>query len=170
MYEFDMKAFHRAVDERRRERGLSWIELAAEVNRPFEHTSSIPIHLATIRNMAKKRSVTSAVVLQVFRWLQATPESFLSEPGRHPRQEEELPRGAPDRILRFDTRALHAALDQERKRRGMTWQQVARELPGFTQTMLKNLASGPLIGFPRVMWITQWLGSPAARFVRPRSR
>lgn len=170
MYEFDMKAFHRAVDERRRGRGLSWIELAADVNRPFEHSSSIPIHPATIRDMAKKRSVTSAVVLQVLRWLQATPESFLSEPDRNPRPEEELPRAAPDRILRFDTRALHTALDQERKRRGMTWQQVASETPGFSQAMLTNLARGPLIGFPRVMSITQWLGSPAARFVKSRSR
>lgn len=28
--------------------------------------------------------------------------------------------------------------------------------------MLTNLASGPLIGFQRVMFITQWLGLPIA--------
>jgi hypothetical protein len=32
--------------------------------------------------------------------------------------------------------------------------------------MLANLATGPLIGFPRVMLITQWLHRPAADFVR----
>jgi hypothetical protein len=52
----------------------------------------------------------------------------------------------------------------------MTWRQVADEMPGFTASMLTNLAKGPLIGFPRVMIITQWLGQPAAAFVRDRSR
>jgi hypothetical protein len=170
MYEFDMKAFHRAVDERRRERGLSWTELAAEVNRPFEHTPSIPINPATIRDTAKKSSVTSAVVLQVLRWLCASPERFLAAVNRHPFENEELPHAEPYQILRFDTRALYAALDHEYKRRGMTWKQIAAELPGFTPTMLTNLANGPLIGFPRVMLITQWLKMPAARFVRPCSR
>jgi HlyD family secretion protein len=33
---------------------------------------------------------------------------------------------------------------------------------------LTNLATGPLIGFPRVMLIPQWLGVPAASFVRGR--
>jgi hypothetical protein len=36
--------------------------------------------------------------------------------------------------------------------------------------MLTNLATGPLIGFPRVMMIPQWLGLPAANFVRECSR
>ncbi|MFP5234769.1 MAG: hypothetical protein ACLGSD_02620 [Acidobacteriota bacterium] len=66
----------------------------------------------------------------------------------------------------FDTKALHAALDAERCRRGLTWKQVAGELPGFTPAMLTNLATGPLIGFPRVMLLTQWVRRPAASFVR----
>jgi hypothetical protein len=72
--------------------------------------------------------------------------------------------------LRFDTAALHAALDAKRRERGQTWREVASELPGFTPNMLTNLASGPLIGFPRVMTLTQWLGRPAADFVRARSK
>ena len=75
-----------------------------------------------------------------------------------------------DHILRFDTYALYKALQQERLRRGLTWQQVAKELPGFTVSMLTNLATEPLIGFPRVMFLTQWLGRPAADFVKARSR
>jgi hypothetical protein len=63
---------------------------------------------------------------------------------------------------------MHAALNAERLRRQMTWKQVATELPGFTESMLTNLATGPLIGFPRVMSIPQWLGVPAASFVRER--
>jgi hypothetical protein len=170
MNSFSMCAFHTELDEQRRVRGLSWTQLAAEINRPFESTPSIPISPGTLRDMLKKRSVTSAVVLQVLRWLERTPESFLSGPMRSARSEEEMPDAGLDRILRFDTRAIYEALQQERLRRGLTWQQVAHELPGFTPSMLTNLANAPLIGFPRVMILFQWIGRPAAAFVRVRSR
>jgi len=52
----------------------------------------------------------------------------------------------------------------------MTWSEVARALPGFAPGMLTNLANGPLIGFPRVMALPQWLGRPASDFVRARAR
>jgi hypothetical protein len=61
---------------------------------------------------------------------------------------------------------MHATLNAERLRRKMSWKQVAGELPGFTESMLTNLATGPLIGIPRVMLIPQWLDVPAANFVR----
>lgn len=170
MNRFDMRSFHTELDAQRRGRGLSWAQLATEINRPFESKSSIPIHPTTLRDMLKKRSVTSAVVLQVLRWLGRTPESFLSGRARAANPDERLPDAGLDRILRFDTRAIYDALQEERLRRGMTWKQVADELPGFTPSMLSNLASGPLIGFPRVMTIMQWLGRPAATFVRARSR
>jgi hypothetical protein len=60
---------------------------------------------------------------------------------------------------------MHDALNRARTERGLTWRQLARELPGFTESMLTNLASGP-IGFPRVMRITRWLNRPAASFMR----
>lgn len=163
---FNMRALVDELDEQRRVRGLSWVQLAAEINRPFETTSSIPISPGTLRDMLKKRSVTSVVVLQVLRWLDRTPESFLSGSTRNASPEEKLPNAGLDRILRFDTRAIYYALQQERLRRDLTWQQVADEMPGFTPSMLTNLADGPLIGFPRVMTIIQWIGWPAAAFVR----
>ncbi len=167
---FDMRAFHAELDEQRRARGLSWTQLAAEINRPFESTPSIPISPGTLRDMLKKRSVTSAVVLQVLRWLERPPESFLFGRTRSTSPDEQLPEAGQDQILRLDTRAIYDALQQERLRRSLTWQQVANELQGFTPSMLTNLASGPLIGFPRVMTLTQWLGRPATAFVRARSR
>jgi hypothetical protein len=170
MLDFDLHALHAALDGERRARGLTWIELAAQINEPFKHTSSIPISIGTIRGMREKRSVTSAVVLQVLRWLDRTPESFLAGHDDASISGEKLPEAGPSRILRFDTRAIHAALDVERCRRGMTWQQVANTLPGFTPTMLTNLATGPLIGFPRVMVLMQWLSRPASAFVRVRSK
>ena len=167
---FDINALQDALEAERSARGLSWVALTAEINEPFKGTPSIPISITTIRNMHAKRSVTSAVVLQILRWLGRNPESFLSGPQAAPLLGATLPAGGPASILRFDTEAMHAALNAERVRRGMTWKQVAKELPGFTENMLINLATGPLIGFPRVMMIPQWLGLPAANFVRERSR
>jgi hypothetical protein len=165
-----MKRLHATLDAERAARGLSWIELTAEINQPFAGTPSIPISVSTIRNMPAKSSVTSAVVLQMLRWLRRTPESFLAGPSTAPEADEMLPEPGRSRILRFDTRALYAALDAERRAREMTWKQAAAELPGFTASMLTNLSTGPLIGFPRVMMLTQWLRRPAASFVRDRSR
>lgn len=170
MRHFDMKGFHRRLDEERQKHGLSWVLLAGEINRPFITTPSIPIHPATLRDMLRKRSVTSAVVLQVLRWLGEPPEKYLV-PGIDSSLEPfALPRPEPNQVLRLDTQALHAALNGERQRRGLTWVGVAKELPGFQAGMLTNLASGPLIGFPRVMLLAQWLDRPLAAFVKARSR
>jgi hypothetical protein len=167
---FDMQGLHAALDAARQARGLSWVALVAEINKPFEGTPSIPISVGTVRGMMNKSSVTSGVVLQILRWFGRSPESFLAGHDTTMSTEEILPEPGPGRILRFDTRSMHASLDEERRRRGITWKQVAGELPGFTENMLTNLADGPLIGFPRVMMITQWLRRPAACFVRVHNR
>jgi hypothetical protein len=164
-----MQALLDALDAARRARSLTWVALTAEINKPFHGTPSIPISIGTIRSMRTKRAVTSAVVLQVLRWLGRTPESFLrgnEASADVPDMNQALPEPGPSRILRFDTAAMYRAINDERIRRGMTWKQLARELPGFTENMLKNLANGPLIGFPHVTMIPQWLGCPAATFVR----
>jgi len=168
LHRFDMHAFHAALDAARQAKRLSWAELAAQINRPFEGTTSIPIHPTTLRDTLAKRSVTSAVVLQALAWLGRAPESFLVNPPGFP--EGPLPEHRPGYVLRFDTRALHAGLNAQREARGLNWTQVAAELPGFTPSMLTKLAAGPLIGFPRVMLVTQWLGRPAADFVRMRAQ
>jgi len=166
---FDMHALQAALDAKRTALGLTWAETAVQINHPFEGTPSIPISVSTLRGMTAKHSVTSAVVLQVLAWLGRTPESFLTPP-REPAEEERLPDTGPAHVLRLDTLALYEAVNVQRLERGLTWKQVAREIPVFTENMLTNLSSGPLIGFPRVMFLTQWLGKPAAAFVRVRSR
>ncbi len=165
---FDLRALHAALSSARMERGLSWTEVLAQINRAFAGTPSIPISLGTLCAMDRKSSVTSAVVLQALRWLGRTPESFLAAADQQPYfgPAQALPEPGPGRILRFDTRALHAALDACRTDAGLSWKQLAGQLPGFTPAMLTNLATGPLIGFPRVMFPTQWLHQPAAHFVR----
>lgn len=170
MRHFDLRLFHRTLDAERQKRGLSWPELAVEINRPFTSTTSIPIHFATLRDMQKKCSITSAVILQCLRWLDQAPEAFLVPPYDRPLSEARLPEARMDEILRLDTSALYASLDAQRRQRGLSWAQLARELPGFQPGMLTNLAKGPLIGFPRVMLLSGWLGVPLAQFVRARPR
>lgn len=167
---FDMRALAAAIEAARLERKLTWAELAGEINIPFQGTPSLPIAVSTIKGITNKCSVTSGVILQILWWLGRTPESFLAGSTSGSDRDESLPDRGPSRVLRFDTRAIHAALDEERRKRGLTWKQLAAELPGFSENMLTNLATGPLIGFPRVMTLTQWLGRPAASFVRIRSR
>jgi hypothetical protein len=111
----------------------------------------------------------SAVVLQVLRWLRRTPENFLAGCDQAPAPGEALPEAGSDQIMRFDTAALYAALDVKRREQGLSWNGVAKEMGGLTPSMLTNLTTGSLIGFPRVMVLTQWLGRPAADFVRARS-
>lgn len=164
-----MQALQAALEEARLARDLTWAALTAEINRAFKGTTSIPISMSTLRGMSKKSSVTSAVVLQTLRWLERTPESFLMGGSADAKDDERLPEPGPGRVLRFDTRAMYDALDAERIKRGMKWKEVARELPGFTENMLRNLAAGPLIGFPRVMMIPQWLRRSAVSFVRVHS-
>jgi hypothetical protein len=65
--------------------------------------------------MTTKRSVTSAVLLQALRWLRRTPESFLAGRDQAPSPGEALPVAGHSQILRFDTAAIHAALDAKRK-------------------------------------------------------
>jgi hypothetical protein len=69
-------------------------------------------------------------------------------------------------VLRFDARALHAALEARRTERGMTWTQVAAAVSGVGAASLMRLRAGGRLGFPQVMRFCAWLGEPAARFIR----
>ena len=94
-------------------------------------------------------------------------------PGANAPAEGELPRGGTFQqiILRFDTAAIHAVPQTpERREQGMTWSEVGQEeIPGFTASMLTNLANGAAdAGFPRVMALPQWLGSSGLRDFRSR--
>ncbi len=102
-------------------------------------------------------------------WLDRTPESFV--PG-HPwanAEEARLRRVGPDRILRFDAAAIHAALDARCIERGATWARIAAEIGGIAASGLTRLAKGGRVGFPDVMRICAWLGRPAASFTRSSS-
>ncbi|HKA01431.1 MAG TPA: hypothetical protein VKE70_33190 [Candidatus Solibacter sp.] len=159
---FDLKALYAAADEQRRARGLTWAAAAREINRGG--TGRHPIAVSTITGLATKTVAEGDGVLQMLRWLDRTPESFV--PGMEDANNARFRLTDPGaaRLLRWDVPAIHAALDAERHARGLTWQSVAAQIGGVTPAMLTNLAKTSRIGFPGVMHIVRWLAVPAATF------
>jgi hypothetical protein len=161
---FDLQALYAALDEQRRSKGLSWAEVGAEVNR--HRTTRRPISSSTITSLRQKRVGEGDGILQMLLWLGRSPESFV--PGLPAADSDacRLPELRKGQILRWDTKALHAALDAQRREQGLTWVDVARTIPGFTPGMLTRLSKGGRIGFPGVMRLVAWLGRPAVTFTR----
>jgi hypothetical protein len=168
--EFDVAALYAALDEQRQARGLSWQAVAREMNAPFATTASRPISASTMTGMRTKRAIEGDSVLQQLRWLNRTPESFVPGGTGVTAEECALPAAPPNRILRFDTREIYAALDAQRRERGLTWTQVAKEIGGFQPAALTRLANGGRTGFPDVIRITRWLGRSVASLTRITSR
>jgi len=163
--DFDVDALYAALDAQRQARGLTWTELGREINGQFQRASVRAISVSTITGMRKRRVIEGDGVLQMLRWLGRTPESFV--PGHKAATSEgALPHARQGQILRFDARAIHAALDAQRAERGMTWTQVAAEIGGCAAPSLTRLAKGGRTGFPEVVRIARWLGRPVASLTR----
>jgi hypothetical protein len=162
--DFDLKALYDALDERRRSRALGWAAVTREVNR--FRTFLRPIAASTIVGLKNKSVGEGDGILQTLLWLGRSPESFLPGIADPDAEQFRLPELREGPILRWNTKALHAALTARRQSEHMTWEQVAREIGGFTPGMLMNLAMGGRTGFPHVMRIVGWLGRPAVEFTR----
>ena len=165
--EFDVKGLYDALDERRRSRAMRWAAVRREMNARFQEVPGHkPIAMSTITGLQNKRNVEGDGILQMLLWLGRTPESFL--PGFEEADAERfrLPQLGKEQILRWDTRAIHSALNAEREARGMSWKEVANDIGVGSANPLTNLAKGGRTGFPGVMRIVVWLGRPAATFTR----
>ena len=162
--DFDLRALYDALDEQRRSRDLTWSGLTQQVNR--YRTTLRPIAQSSITNLKDTPDGEGDGILQMLLWLGRAPESFMFDVPDADLPRYRLPELTNGQILRWDTKALFAALDEQRRELGMTWAAVARDLRGFTPGMLTNLAKGPRIGFPRVMRLVRWLDRPAVTFMR----
>jgi len=160
--DFSLRALYDALDARRRERGMTWASVASEVNR--FRTKLRPIAVSTITSLREKPVGEGDGILQMLLWLGRTPESFVPGIPDADSARYRLPAPKTGQILRWDTRALSAALNAERVTRQLTWTELAREIGGFTPNMLTNLSKGGRTGFPQVMRIVRWLGRPAVTF------
>src|SRR4029450_8766702 len=115
--DFDLVALHHALDARRTALGLGWAEVGA----------TLGMSVATLRGLGTRPKAEGGGGARVVAWLGRSPESFV--PGQPSGSGETLP-PATARTLRFDARALYAALDAERATRGLTWQEVRTAVGG----------------------------------------
>ena len=99
----------------------------------------------------------------MLRWLGQPPEAFVADWSGLP--QVPLPTAGPDRRLRWDIWTMADLLDAERRRRGLTWAALAREL-GCTPNQISDLQRRRYaISMRLAMRIARWLGRPAADFI-----
>jgi hypothetical protein len=170
--DFDLTALYKALEAQREARGLTWQQATREINRQAEgQKTSRALSASTVKGLPKRIAAEGDGVLQMLRWLNRSPESFIA--GYNPIADEtttSLPEVPPNKVLRFDTKSLYEALNNHRLARGMTWKQLASEIGGTNPESLQYLAHGGRTWFPMVTRITQYLGQPAARFTRATDR
>lgn len=68
-------------------------------------------------------------------------------------------------VTRFDAAALYEALDAQRRSRGMSWQQVAREI-GVSASTLTRTKQGGRMEVDGMLAMVGWLGRTAESFTR----
>jgi hypothetical protein len=164
--DFDHAAFFEAIDDRRRQEGLSWTALAAVVwdqSRVLnEQRGDHPISPATLAKFGTDGSCQH--VLYGLRWLDRPPEGFLPDP-QPGTAGIPLPRADEAHSLRWNLRRLYAVVETGRARHGATWAQTAKRL-GCTPNQLTGLRTARYAtGMTLAMRITQAARRPAADFI-----
>jgi hypothetical protein len=170
IYDFDTVALHRALDDERVARGLTWSGVAREIwmlsSVLNDQRRDHPISTSTLANMERRHNTSCQHALFMLRWLKRTPESFLA--GAPPREAAALPEVGPDRRLRWNLARLYEALNEKRRTEQLTWEELARVLrcaPG----QLSGLRTAKFAtNMALAMRITQWLDRPATNFVEAR--
>jgi hypothetical protein len=121
--------------------------------------------MGAILRLPGRGTISCQYALSMVRWLRRGPEEFLTGPVVDV-GDVRLPEAGADRRLRWDLALTHAALDQQRRQRDLTWTRLADEL-GCTPSRLTNLRTARLADMDLAMRVTQWLGRPAAAFIAP---
>jgi hypothetical protein len=160
-----LRALYDALDEQRGARGLTWAGATREINGVGPQSARHRIATSTIKALQSRTLAEADGVLQMLRWLGRPPESFVEQCPPALLDAATLPEAHRAAVLRFDTRKLYAAVDEQRKRTGLAWHDVER-LSGVSAAHARGLARGGRTAFPAVMRLTFWLARPAADFMR----
>lgn len=112
---------------------------------------------------ANRGTMSCQYALIILRWIHRAPEDFLTgqvvDVG-----DVRLPDVGPAERLRWDLNRLHAALQEHRRARRLTWVALATEMH-CTPGRLTNLRTAHLADMNLAMCVTQRLARPAADFV-----
>src|SRR6201996_5498674 len=102
---FDSGALFAAIDQKRAALGLSWQRVADQM---WEQSADLnarrrdhPISPAALTNLSRSRRTSCQHALFALRWLERTPESFLSDPPAAPAGGVDLPVAEADRGRRL---------------------------------------------------------------------
>ena len=68
-------------------------------------------------------------------------------------------------MKRFDSKALYAALDEQRQARHLSWQEVAKEL-GVSVSTITRTQKGGRMEVDGMLAMVGWLGVAVETFVR----
>jgi hypothetical protein len=164
---FSLALLREELDAERRRRKLSWTAATRQINR--EDEGCVWKYRIAVSSVSKVGLNKSGVaegdgVLQMLVWLKRAPESFI-DPKLEGANSHELPKPVGKQILRWDTTALHAALDRKRIEMEVSWSDLASAIGGgWTASALTRLAKGGRVMFPGVMRLVLWIGQPSADF------
>lgn len=165
---FDMDAFCDAIDAARRARGLDWYAFARELWQQSSTLNEVlqdhPLCGGAVSRMWSRGAASCQYALYMLRWLQRPPEDFLDGPGTQ-LGPTALPQATSGQRLRFDLPMLHGVMDAQRRSRGLAWKELG-EVLGCSPARLTNLRRAREADLALTLRVTQWLGLPAAHFVR----
>ena len=68
-------------------------------------------------------------------------------------------------MRRFDAKALHKALDDQRIRRDMSWSEVSKEI-GVSASTLRRTKDGGRMEVDGMIAMVDWLGEKVETFLR----
>jgi hypothetical protein len=165
--EFDISALFMALDDQRVARGLSWRCLADEMWNQSDELNAQrqdhPISPATLSNMQRRGNISCQHALFMLRWLDRSPESFLTEGAGD--ANFALPEPGRDHRLRWNLKFLYQGLDERRHEQDLTWSALAQELRCTTNQLTGIRTARYAIEMKLAMRIVQWLNRPAADFI-----
>jgi cyanate lyase len=153
----DVNALSQALDAERVARELTWADVARQA-----HYS-----VASIRGMCKRTHIDADAMVLLLQWLRRRCEDFVIRPnGPRSRRIKQAP--VPPLFARVDTIALHAALDRERTRRGLTWDDVAEAL-GITTGVINRFRKGGRTTANLMIAAADWAGESVEALLQPSS-
>lgn len=165
---FSVAMLREALDTQRQMRQLSWAAATRQINREDEGCVwKHPISVSSVSKVGQNKSGVAEGdgVLQMLIWLNRSPESFVMPKIEAANSASHALPSPKKQILRWDTTALHAALDRKRVELGVSWNDVASAVGGgWAEGTLTRLAKGGRVSFPGVMRLVLWIGQPAAKF------
>ena len=167
---FDFSAFTLALNARRRELGRDWGQLADDL---WNQSAGLNTDLdeghtmcgGALSRLPDRNDTSCQYAMFALRWMNQAPEDFLVGPVIDV-GDTRLPEAGPDRRLRWDLGELYAAVDLQRRGRGLTWAALA-DAVDCSPSRLTNLRTARQADLALVVRLTQWLRRPAVDFIHP---